>query len=192
MTEDVREDLRRRLVKHCWKIRSMKEADFMIHKDKLAEDLLLVNREHTQRSGFRTTGKIAEFFLSPAAARVFPKWIKTHFGQAGQNKKTELETPKTDMPKSECLPPAKDQGALGEDAKAKYFWEKEVPEALARLAETPYFDHFQVAFPSAFSREFFKESDKYVAKEDLINEAARAFLKRDVELKFYSLTQGNP
>jgi hypothetical protein len=192
MTADVRNDLRRRLVKHCWKIRSMKEADFMIHKAKLAEDLLLINREHTQRSGFRTTGKIARFFLSPAAARVFPKWVKVHFGNTSPDKKTELKVPETDVPQSKSLPSAKEQGALGKDAEAKYFWEKEVPKALGRLAETPYFDHFQAAFSSPFSLRLFKENDKYVEKELLINNAARAYLKRDVKLKFYTLTPGNP
>ncbi|GAB4277731.1 MAG: hypothetical protein Kow0029_20650 [Candidatus Rifleibacteriota bacterium] len=196
MTDEVREDLRRRLVKHCWKIRSMKEADFMIHKSELAEQLLLINREHTQRSGFRTTGKLARFFLSPAAARIFPKWIELRFGKNADKK--------LNQPPADCTPCKTGSLPIGQEKppiwkvpdkttdKDKYFWEHQVPTSLARLAETPYFDHIQTAFPKSYSRAFFDENDKYIEKEKLINEAAKVFLKREGKLKFYTLTQGEP
>ncbi|MFZ5952912.1 MAG: hypothetical protein ACOYXC_19570, partial [Candidatus Rifleibacteriota bacterium] len=190
MTDDVREDLRRRLVKHCWKIRSMKEADFMINKSKLAEELLLINREHTQRSGFRTTGKLARFFLSPAAARVLPKWVEIHFGKESKLK----EQPKIEKGCVQGSPSDNQVGQVPEKVsdKDQHFWEVQVPESLARLAETPYFDHINTAFPKAFSKSFFDENDRYVEKDLLINEAANVFLKREGELKFYGKTQGEP
>ncbi|MEW6709052.1 MAG: hypothetical protein AB1403_04450 [Candidatus Riflebacteria bacterium] len=190
MTDDVREDLRRRLVKHCWKIRSMKEADFMINKSKLAEELLLINREHTQRSGFRTTGKLARFFLSPAAARVLPKWLEIHFGKESKMN----ETPKIEKGCVEGSQSDKKIGPLPEKAtdKDQHFWEVQVPQSLARLAETPYYDHVHTAFPKAFSKCLFDENDRYIDKENLINEAAMVFLKREGKLKFYSETQGEP
>lgn len=192
MTDDVREDLRRRLVKHCWKIRSMKEADFMIHKSDLAEQLLLVNREHTQRSGYRTTGKLARFFLSSAAARVLPKWIEVHFGKKSVNKTEDSLKDKSGMaPKKDEEKPIWQVPQKVTD-KDKYLWDVQIPKSLARLAETPYFDHIHTAFPQAYSKRFFSEENKFVDKEDLINEAARVFLQREGELKFYTLTQGEP
>lgn len=190
MTDDVREDLRRRLVKHCWKIRTMSEADYMINKNKLAEELLLINREHTQRSGFRTTGKLARFFLSPTAARVFPKWVEIHFGkEAKSGKEKGLQQGK--------LEPAPEKKPIWEvpvkiTDKDKYFWETQVPKSLARLNETPYFDHINTAFPKAYSKTFFDENDRYIEKDRLINEAAEVFLKRQGQLKFYTQTQGEP
>lgn len=189
MTADVREDLRRRLVKHCWKIRSMKEADFMINKDKLAEELLLINREHTQRSGYRTTGKIARFFLSPAAARVMPKWVEKHFGKGA--------VPQSPPPnQSGCVIPEKtvekSEKNAGQEELDRHFWEIQVPEALARLAETPYYDHIHTAFPKKYSKSMFEEENRYVDKEILVNEAAKVFLKGEGKLKYYSLTQGEP
>ena len=190
MTDNVREDLRRRLVKHCWKIRTMKEADYMINKSKLAEELLLVNREHTQRSGFRKTGKIARFFLSSTAARVLPKWVEIHFGEKPESKnEKKLET--GSLPKKPELPPVWEVPAKETD-KDKFFWENQVPRALARLAETPYYNHINMAFPKAFSKVFFDEGDDYIEKELLINESARVFLAREGELKFYRLSQGEP
>lgn len=189
MTADVREDLRRRLVKHCWKIRSMKEADFMINKDKLAEELLLINREHTQRSGYRTTGKIARFFLSPAAARVMPKWVEKHFGKGA--------VPQSPSPnQSGCVMPEKtvekSEKNAGQEELDRHFWETQVPEALARLAETPYYDHIHTAFPKKYSKYMFEEENRYIDKEILVNEAAKVFLKGEGKLKYYSLTQGEP
>lgn len=199
MTSEVREDLRRRLVKHCWKIRSLSEADFMIHKSELAEQLLLINREHTQRSGFRTTGKIARFFLSPVAARIFPKWVEIHFKKADGDKKKVTPELKSDPGKAETGMVKPEEKPLPiwqvpnkETDKDKYFWETQVPEAYARLAETPYFDHIQTAFPKSYSRTFFDENDKYVEKESLINNAAFVFLKREGELHFYTQTPGDP
>ncbi len=190
MTDDVREDLRRRLVKHCWKIRSMKEADFMINKNKLAEELLLVNREHTQRSGHRVTGKLARFFLSPAAARVMPKWVEIHFG------KDSRPAPEPKIEKG-CIEVDQSEPRIWQvpekvTDKDKYFWEHQVPESLSRLRETPFWDHVNMAFPKAFSKCLFDENDRYVDKELLINEAAIVFLKREGKLKFYSETQGEP
>lgn len=204
MTSAVREDMRRRLVKHCWKIRSMKEADFMIHKSSLAEELLLVNREHTKRSGYRSTGKLAKFFLSPTAVRVLPRWIEVHFSKASEEKKSsesqsESQSEYTpDKAKTgflnkteEKMPPAWEVPSKETD-KDKYFWEYQVPKSLARLAETPYFDHIQALFPKPGSSIFFDENEKYVEKEALLNEVAQVFLKRNGKLPFYTLTQGDP
>lgn len=194
MTDDVREDLRRRLVKHCWKIRTMKEADFMINKDKLAEELLLVNREHTQRSGFRITGKLARFFLSPAAAKVMPKWVEVHFGKKTPNEKTSAPKPSDQQG---CVPSSHENTPVWKvpekvTDKDRYFWENQVPKALARLRETPFIDHITTLYPKAGSISFFDENDRYVEKEALINEAALVFLKREGKLRFYSQTQGEP
>lgn len=190
MTADVREDLRRRLVKHCWKIRTMKEADFMINKSKLAEELLLINREHTQRSGFRTTGKLARFFLSPTAAKVFPRWIEIHFGKKAKEQKNESFQKGSVEPSSKPAPIWQVPEKVSD--KDNYFWDKQVPKSLARLAETPYFDHINTAFPKAYSKSFFDENDRYVEKEVLINEAAKVFLAREGKLNYYTKTQGEP
>jgi hypothetical protein len=194
MTDDVREDLRRRLVKHCWKIRTMKEADFMINKSKLAEELLLVNREHTQRSGFRITGKLARFFLSPAAAKVMPKWVEIHFGK-NRSEENSSSTKSTDK-QGRLLPEVEKEPIWKVPEKVtdqdRYFWEVQVPKSLARLSETPFIDHITTLFPKAGSITFFDENDRYVEKEALINEVANVFLKREGELRFYRQTQGEP
>ncbi len=206
MTEDTREDLRRRMVKHAWKIRKMKEADYMINRDKLAEELLLINREHTFRSGFRITGKIARFFLSPAAARILPKWIEKHFSavpgsasQSGQNPSADVATASV-IPSPAALekepaagqPSAADQSmvmpALDPD---REFWEKLVPKSLARLSETPYFDHIFHAYGKSFGRRLFDEENKYVDTFTLLKEAG-VILTRERDLKYYTLTQGEP
>lgn len=194
MTEETREDLRRRLVKHAWKIRKMKEADYMINRDKLAEELLLINREHTMRSGFRITGKIARFFLSPAAARVMPKWIETHFSAApGQG--SEPGSKKADD-KSVAPPAAQPAAADQSMAPAatdldREFWETLVPKSLARLSETPYYDHILHAYGKPLSRSLFDEENKYVETLKLLKEAS-VILTREGDLKYYTLTQGEP
>jgi hypothetical protein len=197
MTEDAREDLRRRLVKHAWKIRKMKEADYMINRDKLAEELLLINREHTLRSGFRMTGKIARFFLSPTAARVMPKWLETHFS-SGDVPSVEPSETSSDAPKSPAgsdgqpLDQSKDQSRGGDAVNPDLeFWEKLVPKSLARLSETPYYDHIYHAFGRPFSRRVFDEEGKYVDTFTLLREAG-VILTRGNELKYYTLTQGEP
>jgi len=194
MTEDAREDLRRRLVKHAWKIRKMKEADYMINRDKLAEELLLINREHTMRSGFRITGKLARFFLSPAAARVMPKWIETHFSSGNASGSVvpaaSIEPDKSADDKN--VAPAADQSMAPADADVdREFWEKLVPESLARLSETPYYDHILHAYGKPLSRSLFDEENKYVETLKLLKEAS-VILTRDGDLKYYTLTQGEP
>lgn len=195
MTEDTREDLRRRLVKHAWKIRKMKEADYMINRGKLAEELLLINREHTMRSGFRITGKIARFFLSPAAARVMPKWIESHFSAAAPVSGPETGSKNGDD-KSSAPPAAQPSAADQSMAPAatdldREFWENLVPKSLARLSETPYYDHILHAYGKPFSRRLFDEENKYVETLTLLKEAG-AILTRDRDLKYYTLTQGEP
>ncbi len=214
MTEDAREDLRRRLVKHAWKIRKMKEADYMINRDKLAEELLLINREHTLRSGYRLTGKIARFFLSPAAARVMPKWIETHYssGTASGSIVTPVGQAPVESPANEpavgsesgkgaddknVAPPAAqpadaNQSMLPAGADAdREFWEKLVPGSLARLSETPYYDHIFHAYGKSLSRRLFDEEHKYVDTFALLKEAA-VILTRESDLKYYTHTQGEP
>lgn len=205
MTEETREDLRRRLVKHAWKIRKMKEADYMINRDKLAEELLLINREHTMRSGFRITGKIARFFLSPAAARVMPKWIETHFssGAASGSVVTPANNPVA-RPESDkgadgknVAPPAAQPAAADQSMAPvatdldREFWEKLVPKSLARLSETPYYDHILHAYGKPLSRSLFDEENEYVETLKLLKEAS-VILTREGDLKYYTLTQGEP
>ena len=205
MTDDVREDLRRRLVKQCWKIRKMPEPDYLINKEKLAEDLLLVNREHTFRSSHRKTGKVARFFLSPAAYRVYPRWYKMHFGDkaAGNIKEKILKEkdearaePENETNKDEAKinkPKEKDMSLKEKEAdKTDSFWTKDVPKALAKLSEPPFVRHFFLLTPQHYSERVFLEPDKYIDKETLINEAARVFLKREGKLTYYSLIQGEP
>lgn len=210
MTEDTREDLRRRLVKHAWKIRKMKEADYMINRDKLAEELLLINREHTLRSGYRLTGKIARFFLSPAAARVMPKWIETHFSAAAASGSALIPAANgcaapvdQAKPADKCedeknvVPPAT-QPATADQSMAPAatdldheFWEKLVPKSLARLSETPYYDHIFHAYGKSLSRRLFDEEDRYVDTFALLKEAG-VILTREGDLKYYTHTQGEP
>lgn len=185
MTSDAREDLRRRLVKQAWKIRQMKEADFQIHRSQLAEEILLINREKTYRSGFRLTGKVARFFLSPAAARVLPRWVETHFGK----KTGVLENEET--PESEIKEEAPLQKGQIEKPVVDGFWEKDVPVSLARLSETPYFDRIFHAYGKPYSIRFFDEEEKYVDFFRLIEEAG-VILTREKEMTFYNLTQGEP
>lgn len=205
MTDETREDLRRRLVKHAWKIRKMKEADYMINRDKLAEELLLINREHTKRSGFRITGKIARFFLSPAAARVIPKWIETHFssGTASgsvvtpENNPVARPEPDKGVDGKNVAPPAAQPAAADQSMAPaatdldREFWEKLVPKSLARLSETPYYDHILHAYGKPLSRSLFDEENKYVETLKLLKEAG-VILTREGELKYYTLTQGEP
>ncbi|MGM0599047.1 MAG: hypothetical protein ACQETH_04435 [Candidatus Rifleibacteriota bacterium] len=205
MTDDVREDLRRRLVKQCWKIRKMSEPDYLINKEKLAEDLLLVNREHTFRSSHRKTGKIARFFLSPAAYRVYPRWYKMHFGEKAAAEINDKALNQADEAKVE----ADNAGDANESQSQKVddkdmslkettenesdsFWTEKVPEALAKLKEPPFVRHFFLLTPQHYSERVFLETDKYIDKETLINEAARVFLKRKGKLTYHSLIQGEP
>lgn len=205
MTEATREDLRRRLVKHAWKIRKMKEADYMINRDKLAEELLLINREHTQRSGFRSTGKIARFFLSPAAARVLPRWVEVHFNAAADG---AMATPSIALPSpaadaSGSVPVPADPGSADKPGSAdqsivpdnldpdREFWEKKVPKSLARLSETPYFNQIYDAFGRSMVQTVFAEEDHYVDTLTLLKEAG-VILTREKDLQYYTLTPGEP
>lgn len=205
MTGDTREDLRRRLVKQAWKIREMKEADFLIHRSKLAEELLLINREKTVRSGFRITGKFARFFLSSAAARVMPRWVETHFGQksSADEKSSTIDKPsenpsqpaepakKTDAPAAKSDADL-NQSKLQNDSEADAaFWKTLVPTSLARLSETPYYDQVYYAFGKSHAQRMLEEEDKYVDFYSLLEEAG-VILTREKELTFYNLTQGEP
>lgn len=184
MTGDAREDLRRRLVKQAWKIRQMKEADFQIHRSQLAEEILLINREKTYRSGFRITGKIARFFLSPAAARILPRWVETHFGPKTGTSEHEKS------PKSEVFEEPDQKGEI-EKTVEEEFWENDVPVSLARLSETPYFDRIFHAYGKPLTMRFFDEEEKYVDFYTLIQEAG-VIMTREREPTFYTLTQGDP
>ncbi len=206
MTDDARQDLRRRLVKHAWKIRKMQEADYMINRNKLAEELLLINREHTFRSGFRTTGKIARFFLSPAAVRVMPRWIETHFAAGKPASAAEVSQPVAGSPvdtagpaenAAEKSPAASSPADLNQSrlpdtsASDREFWEQLVPKSLARLSETPYYDHIFHAYGKSYSRRLFDEENKYVDTFSLLKETG-VILTRERDLTYYTLTQGEP
>jgi hypothetical protein len=188
----------------------MKEADYMINRDKLAEELLLINREHTFRSGFRTTGKIARFFLSPAAARVLPKWLQTHFSTASstielsshpvQNNQAtdsadlqnETDPIPVDADHQNENPANADQSSISPPIDPdRHFWETMVPTSLARLSETPYYDHIYLACGKSFGRALFEEENTYVDTFALFKEAG-VILTRARELKYYTLTQGEP
>lgn len=71
------------------------------------------------------------------------------------------------------------------------FWEKLVPKSLARLSETPYYDHILHAYGKPLSRSLFDEENKYVETLKLLKEAG-VILTRDGDLKYYTLTQGEP
>jgi len=212
MTDDTRDDLRRRLVKHAWKIRKMNEADFMINRDKLAEELLLINREHTFRSGHRLTGKIARFLLSSYAAEVLPKWVETHFGKAqpkgpaGPSAQEPAVSPApapapapgSSVPEpSPAQPPAEGQdqssipaGERQNNDADSHFWKELVPTSLARLSETPYYDHIYHAFGRSYSQAFFDENDRYVDIYEVIENAGR--ILEGGRPDYYSLTPGEP
>ncbi|EKD82678.1 MAG: hypothetical protein ACD_39C01156G0003, partial [uncultured bacterium] len=219
LTDDVREDMRRRLVKHAWKIRKMKEADFMINRNKLAEDLLLVNREHTLRSGHRITGKISRFLLSPHSARVLPQWVSIHFGKNTAGTQVDETVPvtasatvPTAVPssiKAPAIVPAtstapatispagtkSDQSSLPagtgtvSDADAQ-FWPVLVPKSLARLAETPYYNHIYQAFGRSYGQAWFDEEDKYVDIYSIILGAGE--ILNGGRPSYYTLTPGEP
>lgn len=198
MTDDAREDLRRRMVKHAWKIRKMQESDYMIQRSKLAEELLLINRERTFRSGFRDTGKIARFFLSPAAVRVLPKWIETHFsasvtGNASEPSLVPLPIEPVNASATQLMAPSASDTSilpLSEDPDRE-FWEELMPKSLARLSETPYYDQIIHAFGKSPTQTMFDEEDKYVDTFTLIKEAG-VILTREKDLQYYTLTQGEP
>ncbi|PKL49597.1 MAG: hypothetical protein CVV42_06340 [Candidatus Riflebacteria bacterium HGW-Riflebacteria-2] len=209
LTDETREDMRRRLVKHAWKIRKMKEADFMINRNKLAEDLLLVNRERTLRSGHRITGKIARFLLSPHAARVLPKWVSIHFGKtsdAAQIGQTVSDTASAAVPVTApaiASEPAKIIPAGAELDKSSLlpgnetindadnqFWSVLVPKSLARLAETPYYNHIYHAFGQNYSQTYFDEDDKYVDIYDVI--VGAGVILEGGRPEYYTLTPGEP
>ena len=207
MTDDTRDDLRRRLVKHAWKIRKMNEADFMINRDKLAEELLLINREHTLRSGHRITGKIARFLLSSHAAKVLPKWVETHFSQSAVPTTpygTDVTPASESVPVSESsesnavpasssenldqsLAPATEKPAIDADI---HFWNELVPASLARLAETPFYDHIYHAFGQNYSQAFFDENNRYADIYEVINNAGK--ILEGGRPDYYSLTPGEP
>ena len=219
LTDDVREDMRRRLVKHAWKIRKMKEADFMINRNKLAEDLLLVNRERTLRSGYRITGKISRFLLSPHAARVLPQWVAIHFANkpAGSQvdeavSDTASATVPVPAPSTITMPatapatstePARispadtkpDQSSLPADNKAvsdadAQFWSVLVPKSLARLAETPYYNQIYHAFGRTHSQTWFDEEDKYVDIYSIVLGAGE--ILKGGRPGYFTLTPGEP
>ncbi|MBU1106444.1 MAG: hypothetical protein KKB51_07245 [Candidatus Riflebacteria bacterium] len=193
MTDDTREDLRRRLVKHAWKIRKMKEPDFMINRDSLAKDLLLVNRERTFRSGYRTTGKISRFLLSPAATKVLPRWVETHFGKesVGANAVEASSTSLITQP-AVVVPvvPDPNQSSLPAGDADALFWSELVPKSLARLAETPYYNQVYDAFGRPLSQYFFGEEDKYVDLTSLIVNAG--VILEGSRPGYYTLTPGEP
>jgi len=193
LTDDSREDLRRRLVKHAWKIRRMKEADYQIHRDKLAEELLLINREHTFRSGFRVTGKIARFFLSPAAAKIFPRWLETHYGQMKEveEKKSDTNLNPPNSPSQDLSGKAIDDAIESVSDSDEKFWAEAVPNSLENLVEPPYINHFYHAFGKPYYQTLVEEDRKYVDIFELFKDAS-AILTRERELTFYTLTQGDP
>ncbi len=80
MTPDVRGDLQHRINMIALKIRRASDVDFMTNKGEYARELMIIEREKTLRSGHRRTGKLARFFLSPAAAVVLPRWYESHWG----------------------------------------------------------------------------------------------------------------
>jgi len=204
MTDDTRDDLRRRLVKHAWKIRKMNEADFMINRDKLAEELLLINREHTLRSGHRITGKIARFLLSSHAAKVLPRWVDTHFSKVlvpvSESFSASEAVPVSESSESNAAPvasstenldqsmvPATDTSVTDADS---HFWNVQTPESLARLAETPFYDHLYHAFGQNYSRAFFDENDRYADIYEVIINAGK--ILEGARPDYYSLTPGEP
>ncbi len=202
MTNEVREDLRRRFVKQAWKIRKMKEADFLIKRSDLAEELMLVNREHTMRSGFRITGKIARFFLSPSAARVFPKWQKIHFGNGAPAENNTEKIKKLDKSAEDCKqkssnikpvvdPVKKSHKSDSNSDKDKEFWEVKVPNSLTKFAEMPFYDHVLTAYRPAYSASIFLEQEKDVDVYRLLKEA-EVILTKKGDLTFYKKVQGEP
>lgn len=193
LTDDSREDLRRRLVKQAWKIRRMNEPDFLINRESLAEELLLVNREHTMRSGHRITGKIARFFLSPVAARIMPRWVETHFDKKSPDSGSAVKPAEEALPvaPAELTSEEEPDQVLIIDDKDAHFWQVLVPESLDMLPEPPYFDHFVTAFGRPYSKAIHEENDKYVDAYQLMTEAS-VILTREGDLKYYKLIQGEP
>ena len=74
MTPAMRDDLRTRLTSIAERIRGMKKVDYALQRPKISEELLLINPKKALKHGHRQTGKIAQFLLSDAAGRVFPRW----------------------------------------------------------------------------------------------------------------------
>lgn len=192
MTDEVREDMRRRLVKQAWKVRQMSEPDYLLRKESLAGGFMLVNREHTLRSGYRKTGKLARFFLSDAAANVMPKWVEIHFKKKENSNKTNIIIPEK---KKSCTIEQSESSKLplnikNED-KDKYFWEVQVPDSISRLGETPFLQHLYCAFPLSHSKAMFNEEDQYVDKCILLNGLA-PILTGKGKMQYYSKVEGEP
>ena len=76
MTPAMKGDMEKRLHQVAANIRSLDDIDYAVQRDDLAAQLQLINPHEALKQGHRKTGKIAQFLLSDAAARIYPRWLK--------------------------------------------------------------------------------------------------------------------
>ncbi|MBI3039108.1 hypothetical protein HYY75_08685 [bacterium] len=77
MTPDMKSDIKARLSKTAGKIRQASDVDFVLKKNTLESEMLLINPKKTLSHEHRKSGKIAQWLLSPTAFSVLPKWLES-------------------------------------------------------------------------------------------------------------------
>ncbi len=77
MSPQVRTDVEGRMNKIAAGIRGASSVDFQLQKQQFADQLMLIDKSKALKHGHRQTGKVAQFLLSDAAARVLPRWLPT-------------------------------------------------------------------------------------------------------------------
>ncbi|NLI75707.1 MAG: hypothetical protein GX442_04605 [Candidatus Riflebacteria bacterium] len=76
MTPATKGDLHKRLAATAASIRALSDVDYNLRREDLAREMLLINPREALKHGHHKVGKIGQFLLSEAAARVLPRWIK--------------------------------------------------------------------------------------------------------------------
>ncbi|MFZ2957011.1 MAG: hypothetical protein WA705_08995 [Candidatus Ozemobacteraceae bacterium] len=76
MSPAMREDIRNRLGTIAKEIRGLNPVDFALKREKIAQELLLINPKKALKHGHKKTGQIARFLLSDTAVELLPRWKK--------------------------------------------------------------------------------------------------------------------
>ncbi|MBF0500531.1 MAG: hypothetical protein HQM09_10385 [Candidatus Riflebacteria bacterium] len=76
MNSVMRDDTRKRLGVIAGEIRGLSDVDFTLRREKLAQELQLINPQKALHHGHRKTGPVAQFLLSDTAAELLPRWKK--------------------------------------------------------------------------------------------------------------------
>lgn len=111
MTPATKGDLHKRLAATAATIRALSDVDYNLRREELAREMLLINSHEALKHGHHKVGKVGQFLLSEAAARVFPRWIKA-MDKMGTPPATDLE------PDGDAGPGGKDFSLAEAGAKA--------------------------------------------------------------------------